>query len=425
MCGISGIINGSSHRGVNMSISNLAKDMAIANAVRGLDATGVMQKDKKAMYYHKKALSGSAFVQDKDAMNYFNDADNSWFTVIHNRAATEGKVSDDNSHPFSALSEDNGYIVGVHNGTLTNCWKTDKGGFEVDSEWAMQQLADHKADALGKMAGAFAFVWHDDRDNKVLQIARNDARPLFFAYQKGTQRMFFASEHMMLAWLADRNRIDIEDEIYEITPYRHYQFNVDNPREFSKTPFKVAGYSSTTISPTAARDSYTRRFKAALEEQPVVPLTPAGPIPLTPGGNARVTAILLTPAERDRAIAAGVSGKTVEARAEYYDNTTMELWCTFNDESGDLQSALIRRVSKATYDSWSVATSLATHIVGITDGPIMGDDTYILSRTVGLGVPEEEKVDLNSMAAAIEEAINQFQSEKKDDQIEQNAGYAG
>jgi predicted glutamine amidotransferase len=418
MCGISGIVNGSKHRLNSMNVCNLSRDMAIANSVRGVDATGVMQLDRKGIYYYKQATGGTDFTKAPESLGYFQDADNAWVTVIHNRAATEGKVTDDNAHPFSHIGPKNNYVLGVHNGTLTNCWKVKGNTCEVDSDWAMQQLAEHGAKALEKFTGAFAFVWYDDSDSRILNIARNNDRPLYFTYVKNTDRMVFASEWKMLTWLADRNNIDLDDDIYEISPYFHYQFNIDNPREYNKVPFSYAAPAVSRVPASwagidldAERKNYVRRFVKLL----------TGPDKTAVATNESVESdqpavkfvVIVTPEEVEKAKAAGLHGKEVSAEFEFYDTKSQELWMTFTDDDGDLQPAVIRRVNQATYDTWKVASTLGSKIVGIEEEGI-GQDRwfcYILSRAVEL--EKGTGPDLDSLADAIERSIKVHTEEKK------------
>lgn len=213
------------------------KDMFIVNTVRGDDSTGLFQINKKMdTWMYKEPVNGAAFVTLPKAEKYLRDVDESVLTVGHNRAATAGIVSQENAHPFSHTIGER-TVVGVHNGTLTDWNKiADAKSFKVDSDWAMYKLAkEGPVDAFEYLRGAFCFVWYDDTAATTLNIARNLQRPMFFAYVKNKDQMIFSSEIGMLGWIANRNNIDIENTIYEVEAGKHYKFDMDNPRLFTKT----------------------------------------------------------------------------------------------------------------------------------------------------------------------------------------------
>lgn len=231
MCGIIGIINAckegkSSYSAVNVKYMKEGKDFIydglIASGVRGLDSTGIFQIDKKLdPYIHKLPVSGHMFTEDKATGPFLVDTPLSPITVCHVRAATTGRVSINNAHPFQLFADNgNKNIVGVHNGTLSG-WQSRAGSksslYSVDSEWALARIAEDGVDAFEDFDGSYSFVWWDAENPGALYFARNSQRPMYFARTPDKQHIMFGSEPAMLYWLASRNNIALEENIYETT----------------------------------------------------------------------------------------------------------------------------------------------------------------------------------------------------------------
>jgi hypothetical protein len=222
-------------------------EATIVGAVRGQDSTGAMQVDKPGtaskLYFYKDAVVGNEFLQNKQAVAIIDDAHNAFITTVHHRAATAGKVSAENAHPFSFwTSEPEKALIAVHNGTLRNWFtKEDNINFAVDSEWAIWRMArDGVVPTLEKLEGAFAFAIYDQRDPDDLQLITNGERPMHFAFVAGKKTMLYGSEPEMLAWLAKRNRLSLENNtIYKCLDNVLYKFPYSNPREYSRTEVKT------------------------------------------------------------------------------------------------------------------------------------------------------------------------------------------
>lgn len=230
MCGIVGIINASyvhpSTKSRTMyyftKAGDFLRDALIASGVRGMDSTGVFQvaHDNK-FYVHKLAVSSGVFVTDKTTKAYLSDSCKAPITVAHVRDATSGKVSYSNSHPFIVDYEvgDEGHaLVGVHNGTLTDWIRHDKDRrFDVDSEWALDKIANEKYDAFadGTIKGSYSFVWWDTEQPYLLHFARRD-RPMWAVRTKDKRHILFGSEPGMLSWVAGRHAIELEEEIFSM-----------------------------------------------------------------------------------------------------------------------------------------------------------------------------------------------------------------
>lgn len=423
MCGIFGVVNGKHFRNVNMSLCNLVANGIVTNSVRGADSTGIMQMDHKDTMHYKAPISGGEFVRLGSAAGYINAADNSHFTVVHNRAATEGTVKTDNAHPFDHVGSANNYVIGVHNGTLKN-WKVPGTKFEVDSDWALNELTEHGIDALRKFEGAYAFVWWDDAEPDVLQFARNAERPMYVLFVKGQNRMLFGSEYQMLVWLADRNNIALETEIIELAPNYHYKFFIDNPKMFTKQFYEAArsynvtqgmyggqmyGTSADTLVPARVRP-LVRNIASLFADGATESATKEeAPVPYVTRQEVRM------------AKETGMFNVEVDFKMEAYDERNRALWGTCEDAFGELSAAVIRKVDKNMYDTWRVASSLTAKVWGAFDHDTSTDTSvvYVLSRKVEI-VPEEKEEEDTPMGAAIKKSMQLF-NEMKDKNNERNA----
>lgn len=200
MCGIVAVIGGMFKKEVTTF-----HDLLVVDSLRGPHSTGVYVVRGDEDHLVKKALLPHElmhFPQFKRAFDKLPD-----LCIGHNRWATVGDVNASNAHPFEA---DN--IVGVHNGTLTN-WKKlkDSGKFIVDSECLIHNIDQDGIDVVwGKLEGAATVMWWDKKA-KLLNVIRNKERPMFYARQKGTNVVLFASEHWMLLSCAGRNGVTLED----------------------------------------------------------------------------------------------------------------------------------------------------------------------------------------------------------------------
>lgn len=208
MCGLFGMI------GPGISTRDLAfiKELGYISALRGTDGTGVLQgraykraiqyrvaKSKHSMdyfmWFHQHHEDG-----DKDILD--NTGDN--FMIGHVRAATRGDLNDENAHPF-----DVGTIVGCHNGTLVDAkYKDEK---LTDSEMMFKEIDERGigpvlSDLDAKSAYAIVVF---DKDSGEISFARNDARTLFYCWNKDRPVFYYASEARMLYFTADRQHINI------------------------------------------------------------------------------------------------------------------------------------------------------------------------------------------------------------------------
>lgn len=227
MCGIHGLIN------LDTSyFSDGPKYIAeafVANSLRGMDSSGIFQLDKAFKpFMHKDTKCGSAYINEGVVKTFLGDAARSPLTLCHVRAATVGHVKKENAHPFLVNDAGGKRIIGVHNGTLYN-WQAKKGAkdYTVDSNWALSHIAEEGIDAFKDFSGAYCFAWWDENNPTKFQMARNSQRPMHFMISKNKKQLIFGSEAMMVAWLAERNKISVEPEVYSLEEQRLYTFDLD------------------------------------------------------------------------------------------------------------------------------------------------------------------------------------------------------
>lgn len=236
MCGIAGVM-GVSYLG---KAEEFIRDGLVAGMLRGYDSSGIFQTDRTGkIFYHKEACEGVYLAGSKDGAAFIKDAPKMAATITHTRAATQGAVTKDNAHPFVVHKADGTPMVGCHNGSLTSAWrsKPNAKGLDVDSHWALKTIAEKGPEAFKEIFGAYCFVWVEgDKPGKVF-MARNNQRPMHLLWTKDGKNVLFASEPGMLSWLADRNKIDVRDQIMVLGEDHIYEFDCTGAVvQFTKTP---------------------------------------------------------------------------------------------------------------------------------------------------------------------------------------------
>lgn len=279
MCGIHFTINAGTN---NRNLDDFMENAFYANQVRGTDSSGIFsvghligprKPGARQVDFFKKAENGSEFLKYTGASDLVKKANSAKLTVGHVRAATFGAPVDENSHPFIAVREDDSKIIGVHNGSLDG-WHGKIGADKcrVDSQWLYNRIAEDGIDAFEGINGAFALVWYDSLEPNKVFIARNDKRPLFFAYTEDEKGIIGCSELGMLGWLADRNDIKLHADKEGFRFHFPEAGNVltidlDDPRKVEKIPFK------------AFNTAFTKYNK------PYTPAAPANPTNAAPAGG--------------------------------------------------------------------------------------------------------------------------------------------
>lgn len=221
MCGIVGLIAKNKQKGLDYKARNIFEQMLYVDTLRGEDGTGVYLVNKFGnVKWAKEATEAHAFVEEKPAKNIFQDI--GWdgvFVVGHNRKATKGKLSDENTHPFIS-----GDTILVHNGTISNQKDLDATA-EVDSHAIAKYMAVHGEESTAEaINGAFAIISYD-LDKKRLSIMRNNQRPLWMAETE--DYFIFASEPWMIFGIAWRNNTKTS-KLREVTEKRLFTYTIQD-----------------------------------------------------------------------------------------------------------------------------------------------------------------------------------------------------
>lgn len=221
------------------------KTLLLIDVLRGADSTGLaaVRSANKEAKISKLASHPLDLFDRADFKEALNGALSTVF-IGHNRAATLGMVSRVNAHPFEC-----GNIVGAHNGTLkgTSFYDLKKKlgqEFGTDSEAIFASINEFGLkETVSMLEGAWSLVWYD-RSNNTLNFLRNKERPMYFAYSKEFDRIFWASEWEMIAaaFSLRPNGTELYAEKktgYEYWPTDedvHYCFDVDKLKSGSAKP---------------------------------------------------------------------------------------------------------------------------------------------------------------------------------------------
>lgn len=254
MCGIHFVINAGTKQ---KNLDDFISDAFYANQVRGTDSSGVFavegykpKENLRGVHYYKKAVHGSDFLQLQPAATLIGQANNNVATVGHTRASTWGSPTDKNAHPFLTIRPDGSRIIGVHNGSLDN-WSSKEGANEhdVDSSWLYSKIAEDGIEAFEGIQGAFALVWYDSRTPDRVYIARNEKRPLYYAYTEDQKAIIGCSELGMLGWLTSRRDVKLHTNkegfrfLFPEPGFVH-SISLTDPKDVERTKFKDFSYAA-------------------------------------------------------------------------------------------------------------------------------------------------------------------------------------
>lgn len=240
MCGLAGGIPKDSKKGFGSKVIN---DLIYLTQMRGTDSLGLLtltvKPNKERMFEWHKEQGVPSWLCKQSAFTT-QLAQNNTFLAFHCRAATRGKVSKDNAHPFR-----HGDIVLMHNGTLNTSYQLNDKYFEVDSEAITFFLSDKKnsvQELVTAADGAYALVWAD-MSNNTLNFLRNNDRPLWFV--DTDVGILWASERCMLEFIVSRHDLSVlGDATYtELEAFTHVVYNLDTAKwskfQMEEPPVKV------------------------------------------------------------------------------------------------------------------------------------------------------------------------------------------
>lgn len=196
----------------------------LSGGFRGADGAGAFVVDNSGnVMMAKEATRVHNFLGSKEYVELEGEAfRNGWAMVGHNRAATRGEVSDENSHPF--VIDDK--IVLVHNGTFYGSHKHIK-DTNVDSEAIGHALLEEEniEEALKKINAAYALMWYNV-EKKKLHVIRNDNRPLW--HMELPDCYVYASEKIFLDFAIKRFSLAPTRKPFEIKAYNLGTFSLQN-----------------------------------------------------------------------------------------------------------------------------------------------------------------------------------------------------
>lgn len=214
MCGLVGVAGDLFHKDIQAF-----NNMLVMNAVRGSASTGVVAHDLSGDGLYHKDIGDPHRLMDFKSYDKVVNASR-YYILGHGRLPTQGSVHRKNAHPFCIK-----HISLAHNGSISYSSKQklkDAYSFDTDSEAICNSIAEIGTQrTIEQLEGAWALCWYDQVLGTI-NFIRNKERPLFYAFSKDRQCLYWASEAYILKACLYRNGIEF-DSVREFAEDMWYQ----------------------------------------------------------------------------------------------------------------------------------------------------------------------------------------------------------
>lgn len=223
MCGLVGIAGK-----LEYADEETMRRLLVLDYWRGKDSTGIAAVRHGDKSFHVAKLASHPFdLFDMGKFKSALSAHASQAFIGHNRAATKGMITTFNAHPY--VFDD---IVGAHNGTLSVASHKDLEDavgekFAVDSQAVIKAISVLGLEETVKlMQGAWALTFYDATDDS-LNFIRNDQRPLWYAYSKEHNKLFWASEYQMIDEACRHSKTELSPLTNERGTFKFFATEID------------------------------------------------------------------------------------------------------------------------------------------------------------------------------------------------------